>query len=146
MDRNFYLVEGVAADDLEGVRSAYSADVQNGSVDAVLSAELLLPLAEKAVRLLQERVFFFIELPCTRQQEQSLRKNNTDGFHYDVYYLDGCTMPVAEALLKRYGELLVNDGICRFGFGSHESGEEIFLSQMKCFLKKLKKRMKRGEF
>ena len=36
------------------------------------------------------------------------------------------TLAVAEAIMKRYGQLLINDGLCRFGFGSHSEQEEIY--------------------
>lgn len=120
----FNLVQGVSAENLEGIHSAYYAD-ENG-VSAVLSAELIKSAVNYAVKQLEERVFFFLELPCTDDEEKNLRKSKTDPFHYNLYYLDGCTIPVAEAIMKRYGELLVNDGLCRFGFGSHETGEEIY--------------------
>ncbi|MBO5447864.1 MAG: hypothetical protein J5994_00925 [Ruminococcus sp.] len=124
MGTEFRLCQGVDAENLQGIRSAYC--LCDNRISAVLSAELLLPAAEKAVKLLKAPLFFFLELPCTEQEEKKLRKSNSDPLHYNVYYLDGCTADVAAAILKRYGELLVSDGISRFGFGSHETGEEIY--------------------
>lgn len=49
--------------------------------------------------------------------------------HKDVYYIDGCTQEECLVLLEKYGELLVNDGMNRFGFGCHESGDEIMLDK-----------------
>ena len=71
-------------------------------------------LALSVVKELYEPMFFFLELPC---------RNDEDAF--DLYYLE-CTKPVAEAIIKRYGDLLINDGISRFGFGSHKTGDEIY--------------------
>lgn len=121
---SFMLTEGVSAENLDGVHSAYFAD-ENG-ISAVLDAQLLTPVAEAVIEKLAEPVFFFLELPCSEDEEKELRKSKSDPFHYKVYYLDGCTIPVARAIMKRYGELLVNDGISRFGFGSHKTGEEIY--------------------
>lgn len=121
---SFKLIQGVTAEDLDGIHSAYYTD-ENG-ISAVLSAELIESAVCSLIKRLDEPVFFFIELPCGEDQEKVLRKNKTDPFHYDLYYLDNCTLPVAQAIMGRYGELLVNDGICRFGFGSHASGEEIY--------------------
>lgn len=120
---SFQLVQGVSAENISGVHSAYSV-TENG-VSAVLSAELIKDFFIKAVSKLEERVFFFLELPCTDEEEKKLRCKKSDPFHCNVYYLDGCTIPVAKAVMKRYGDLLVNDGVAAFGFGSHKSGEEI---------------------
>ena len=80
-----------------------------------------------AVKLLPEPHFFFLEIPCTEQEAAQLRKSDKDPSHYNVYYLDGCTEPVTQAIIKRYGELLINDGLTRFGFGSNSTGEEIYV-------------------
>ena len=49
--------------------------------------------------------------------------------HKDVYYIDGCSQEECLVLLERYGELLINDGMNRFGFGCHESQDEIMLDK-----------------
>lgn len=121
---SFQLVQGVSADNLDGVDSAYC--ICDNGISAVLSAELIARAVEGLIKRLEAPVFFFVELPCSDEEEKRLRKSKTDPFHYNLYYLDNCTLPVANAVMKRYGELLVNDGVCRFGFGSHSSGEEIY--------------------
>ena len=121
---SFELVQGVSADNLEGIHSAYQSD-ENG-ISAILSGELISPVVVGVVEHMKEPVFFFMEIPCSQDEEKKLRKSKSDPFHYNVYYLDGCTISVAKAIIKRYGSLLVNDGLCSFGFGSHENGEEIY--------------------
>ena len=121
---SFELVQGVSADNLEGIHSAYQSD-ENG-ISAILSGELISPVVAGVVEHMKEPVFFFMEIPCSEDEEKKLRKSKSDPFHYNVYYLDGCTISVAKAIMKRYGSLLVNDGLCSFGFGSHENGEEIY--------------------
>lgn len=120
----FELVQGVSAENCSEVHSAFYAD-ENG-ISATLSAEIFCSVITDLVDELCEPVFFFVELPCSDDEEKSLRKSKKDPFHYNVYYLDNCTVPVAKAIMKRYGELLVNDGLCRFGFGSHKDDEEIY--------------------
>ncbi|MDE6149059.1 MAG: hypothetical protein K2F81_03055 [Ruminococcus sp.] len=120
----FKLVQGVDADNIENVHSAYSID-ENG-IYSVLSAEIYEEAVSKLVEKLVEPVFFFLEIPCSAEEEKILRKSKSDPYHYNIYYLDNCTIPVADAIMKRYGELLVNDGVCRFGFGSHNNEEEIY--------------------
>ncbi|WP_124101163.1 hypothetical protein [Ruminococcus sp. Marseille-P6503] len=121
---DFKLVQGVDADNLEGIHSAYC--ICDNGISAVISAELIGGAVKGLLKSLEEPVFFFVELPCGEDEEKKLRKSKTDPFHYNLYYLDNCTLPVADAIMKRYGDLLINDGLCRFGFGSHKSGEEIY--------------------
>ena len=112
----FQLITGVEVELDAGVTSAYTE--YDGGFEAVVSAEKIPQLVNSFTALLDEPVFFFLELPKNADE-------NDNG--YDVYYLDNCTIPVAKAIMKRYGELLVQDGISRFGFGSHSSDEEIYV-------------------
>lgn len=50
---------------------------------------------------------------------------------YDIYYVDGCTRPVLQAIVSRYGNLLSEDGDVRFGFSSHESEEQVYVGDLK---------------
>ena len=125
---SFELIEGVVLgkEALKGVKTAYSVGEEH-LIDSVLSAGLIKPLLKKSVKLLPEPHFFFIELPCTEDEEKELRSSKNDPLHYKVYYLDGCTEAVTQAIIDRYGELLINDGLTRFGFGSNSSSEEIYV-------------------
>ncbi len=73
----------------------------------------------------EDRLFFILELPANEQDERKLRKSDTDPMHKDIYYIDGLTDKQALVLLIRYGELLINDGISKFGFGVHNGTAEI---------------------
>ncbi len=120
----FKLIQGVDVNNIENVHSAYSID-ENG-IYSVLSAEIYEEAVSELVGKLVEPVFFFLEIPCSAEEEKMLRKSKSDPYHYNIYYLDNCTIPVAKAIMERYGELLANDGVSRFGFGSHSSNEEIY--------------------
>ena len=100
----FGLVQGVSADDLGGIVSAYQ--IRENCLDSVVSAELIRPL------------------PCSEQESKELGGNVT---HRKVYYLDGCTRQVSFAILDRYGELLINDGLTCFGFGSNKTNDEVYV-------------------
>lgn len=123
-DKGFELVLGCIAS-TEGIASAY----QNcgNCIDSVVSAELIRPLLEAVLYKLEEPQFFFIELPCSEAEEKQLRKLEKDPTHRKVYYLDGCTREVSLAILGRYGDLLINDGLTRFGFGSNKNNDEIYV-------------------
>lgn len=112
----FQLITGVEVELGSDVISAYTE--YDSGFEAVVSAEKIPQLVKSFAALLDEPVFFFLELPKNADENDS---------GYDVYYLDNCTVPVAKAIMKRYGELLVQDGISRFGFGSHSSNEEIYV-------------------
>ena len=125
---SFNTIEGVVLGQkaLEGVCSSYQL-CENSMIDSVLSAELIEPFLKRGVKLLPEPHFFFMEVPCTEDEEKELRKPGEERYHRKVYYLDGCTEPVSQAIIKRYGGLLINDGLTRFGFGSNRSNEEIYV-------------------
>ena len=120
----FKLVQGVSAENFESVHSAFSVNGDN--ITAQVSAEHYEALISDLIKRLSEPVFFFVEFPCTADDEKKLRKSEDDPMHYNLYYLDNCTLPVAGAIMKRYGQVLINDGLCRFGFGSHKDNEEIY--------------------
>ena len=69
--------------------------------------------------------FFFLELPLNKQEEIKLRKKDTDPFHSDVYYIDGCNQEQLKTILKQSGKLLIEDGLSTFGFGSNIKPLEI---------------------
>lgn len=69
--------------------------------------------------------FFFLELPLNKQEEIKLRKKDSDPFHSDVYYMDGCNQERLKTILNQSGKLLMGDGLSTFGFGSHIKPLEI---------------------
>ncbi|WP_037344852.1 hypothetical protein [Ruminococcus sp. FC2018] len=119
MDEKFILCQGVSLRSTGQVVSAFT--VQGEDVKGILSAPLILPAARAFIKSVKEPVFFFLELPAE------------DGESYETYYLDNCTKPVAEAIIKRFGELVANDGISRFGFGSNSTEEEIYFKDYQEF-------------
>lgn len=118
-NKDFVLCQGVSLRSTGKVVSAFSVSGEN--ISGVLSAEKMIPAAKAFIGAVQEPVFFFLELP-----EQ-------DGEGYEVYYLDNCTRKVAYAVIERFGELLANDGVCRFGFGSNSTDEEIYFEDYQEF-------------
>ena len=68
-----------------------------------------------------------MELPVSIDREKLIAKNIIKESHKDVYYIDGCSREECLALLIRYGDLLINDGLSQFGFGGHKSHDEIML-------------------
>lgn len=120
--KNFILKQGIFVSDVADCTSGYVCfDSEN--ITASVSAEKLKALTVGGVKLLAEPVFFFAEVPCDEDEEKKLG----GGLHRNVYYLDNCTAEVAQAIIKRYSDLLFSDGVLQFGFGSHVDSSEIFL-------------------
>ena len=116
----FQFCQGVSAPAAKDIESGYT--FKDGSFTGIISAELMAELAEGFIELADEPVFFLLELPREDSEE------------YDVYYLDNCTKAVARAIMKRYGELLVQDGLSRFGFGSNKTEEELYFMDYQEFM------------
>lgn len=91
-------------------------------------------------------VFFILELPTNARDELLIRKSETEPFHTDVYYIDGLNADKAVALLDKYGELLVHDGLSSFGFGAHDSSAEILSTKYNIVMLFTKLRKAYGDF
>lgn len=94
---------------------------------ANVHAEKILEIFQHFIVIHDEPLFFILELPVSIDREKVVAKNIIKESHKDVYYIDGCTREECLALLIRYGDLLVNDGLSKFGFGGHKSHDEIML-------------------
>ena len=94
---------------------------------ANVHAEKILEIFQHFIVIHDEPLFFILELPVSSDREKVIAKNIIKESHKDVYYIDGCSREECLALLIRYGDLLVNDGLSKFGFGGHKSHDEIML-------------------
>ena len=77
----------------------------------------------------EEPMFFILELPASADDEAEVASGIVETLHKDVYYIDGCSQEEALTVLIRVGDLLYNDGVSAFGFGCHESGDEIMFGK-----------------
>lgn len=92
-----------------------------------VSVEKTIDVLKDFIRLQDDLVFFFLELPTNLNDETE--KDRAASFHKDVYYMDGLTKEEAFSFLDCAGELLANDGLCEFGFGSQENNDEIMVGK-----------------
>ena len=90
-------------------------------------AEKILEVFQHFIAIHDEPLFFILELPVSIDREKEIAKNIINESHMDVYYIDNCSIEECLVLLIRYGDLLVNDGLSKFGFGGHKSHDEIML-------------------
>ena len=96
---------------------------------ANVSADKIKMLLAHFITMHDEPVFFVLELPSKQEDETEIRPGIVDSLHKDVYYIDGCTQENALAILDITSEVLINDGLCSFGFGCHESHDEIMVGK-----------------
>ena len=89
--------------------------------------EKILEIFQHFIAIHDEPLFFILELPVSIDREKVIARNIIEESHKDVYYIDGCSREECLALLIRYGDLLINDGLSKFGFGGHKSHDEIML-------------------
>ena len=94
---------------------------------ANVHSEKILEVFQHFIAIHDEPLFFILELPVSIDREKVIVKNIIKESHKDVYYIDGCSREECLALLIRYGDLLINDGLSQFGFGGHKSHDEIML-------------------
>ena len=94
---------------------------------ANVHAEKILEAFQHFIAIHDEPLFFILELPVSIDREKVIAKNIINELHKDVYYIDNCSREECLVLLIRYGDLLVNDGLSKFGFGGHKSHDEIML-------------------
>ena len=128
----FNLIKGTHIVDYTCLQEEFAA-TDNGLL-ANVSAEHIVLVFEQFLQLFRddEPLFLFIEVPANINDE-SVTRQSADGipgevetFHRDVYYLDGYYKEQMLMFLHSgIGELLINDGLVQFGFGSLESHEEI---------------------
>lgn len=77
----------------------------------------------------EEPIFFILEIPAAATDETEVSPGIVEKLHKDIYYIDGCSQEEALTILIRVGNLLYNDGLSSFGFGGHESGDEIMFGK-----------------
>lgn len=96
---------------------------------ANVSAEKIIDVLKDFVHLQDDLLFFFLELPTNLADEPKKENVIASNFHKDIYYMDGLTKEKTFSFLDSVGELLTNDGLCRFGFGSQSNNDEIMVGK-----------------
>lgn len=102
-------------------------ELKDNIATANISNEKLKTVIIEFINKLTEPCFFILELPVTRNQELQLSKKEFTKFHSNVYYIDGLSKSHLFEIMEKYDDLLINDGLCEFGFASHVTRDEIFV-------------------
>lgn len=132
----FQTAAGITVPFPERIKEAFQA--YEKSIRFHISFEKLGALLEEFIERLEEPLFFVLQIPLTRDEEQALRPGEVipaPGWiaspHDKVCYLDGQSKERIRAILRQYGELLLNDGISQFAVASHSTKEEMFVMKYK---------------
>lgn len=107
----------------EGYQKEENRIIANIGIDKIES------VMQHFIVMHEEPVFFILELPAKQTDETEIAPGIVDTLHKDIYYIDGCTQEEALTILIRVGDILYNDGLSSFGFGCHESGDEIMFGK-----------------
>jgi hypothetical protein len=119
-----------AADLKEGYQ-VIAADTGSFRIRANISVEKLDAFFRSCLGYLREPLFFIVEAPVNEVRELELRKQPSDRFHRDVFYLDGLTAKRAFEVYDRFNQVLIHDGFVHFGVGAHDNGHEVFVGSYK---------------
>ncbi len=103
--------------------------LMENQIIANISADKIRTVMEHFICIHEEPLFFILELPSKQYDEKEIRPGVVEKLHKDVYYIDGCSNEEALTILLRIGDLMINDGLCSFGFGCHESNDEIMFGK-----------------
>lgn len=104
-------------------------EVNDNCIIANIDADKIENLLLDFIKMHTEPLFFILEIPSKLEDENIEKPCWVEGFHKDIYYIDGCTQKEAFVIVNRIGKLLVNDGLFSFGFGCHISHDEIMVGK-----------------
>ncbi len=104
-------------------------EVSERVIHANVDASKVMDMMRRFINEHQEYLFFILELPANQADETEIAPGMVDSFHTDIYFMDGLDEEHALQMLEAVGPLLIADGMNAFGFGGHESHEEILFER-----------------
>ena len=114
---------------LDHARLEEGYTVSNGHIIANVGTDHIKLMMQHFIMMHQEPLFFILELPASKDEETEMSSNTVRSLHKNIYYIDGCSQQTALAIMVKSGKLLMNDGMSSFGYGGHDSGEEIMFGR-----------------
>ncbi len=104
-------------------------EVSERAIHANVDASKVMDMMRRFIKEHREYLFFILELPANQADETETAPGVVDTFHTDIYFMDGLDEEHALQMLETVGSLLIADGMNTFGFGGHESHEEILFER-----------------
>ena len=103
-------------------------DVGTGIIHANVDASKVMDVMKRFIQMRKESVFFILEIP-SEEEARITESGWTARTADDVYFIDGLTTDTAVECLEALGGFLLKDGLNTFGFGGHDSRDEILFSR-----------------
>ena len=103
--------------------------ISETSITANVGTDKIEDVFHHFIAMHDEPLFFILELPAKSDEETEISNGVVKTFHKNVYYIDGCSMEEAAAILFRTGKILFDDGLVSFGFGCHHSHDEMMFGK-----------------
>lgn len=100
-----------------------SYQIDGDKIVSNIETENIKRIVKEFVQNIQFPIFFFMEVPCTKQEEDELNRSNKITLHKKIYYLDYCPKEFADEIIEKDLDVLLNCGMCEFGFGSINNDE-----------------------
>ena len=104
-------------------------EVMKDRIIANIGTDKIKDMMLNFIEMHNEWLFFVLEIPTNLNDEPKDENGGLISRHKDIYYIDGCNQDKAKDILLDTGCLLIDDGMSGFGFGGHESKEEIFFGK-----------------
>ena len=74
-------------------------------------------------------LFFSLDIPKNKITEFTDTDSRLNKYETVTYNIDICSRERCSAIMDKYGELLVNDGLCSFSFGCLETNDQLIISK-----------------
>ncbi len=103
--------------------------VNENMIMANVNADEIESVIQHFIVMHEEPIFFILELSADLDDERPVSPGILETTRKNVYYIDGCSQEEALTIMIRVGELLIQDGLVRFGFGCHESQDELMVDK-----------------
>lgn len=127
----FKFKEGYTVPRSQEIHEAYA--IEEDGLYGNISAERMVKLAWHFLRLQQKPVYFYLELPCTSDEEAEQNTKGSKGEHVKVYYADALDAQAAMLIIADNRKLLTRDGLVKFGFGMPEPPTELSFDKYNIF-------------
>ena len=121
------LAKGYKVTDLTGIEEGF--EIRDNYLLANVDADKQSDVIEHFICIQEEPLFFILEIPTNQKIELELGDGIINDLHKDVYYIDGCSQEFVMSIFSQYKEILINDGMIKFGFASHITGDEIMVNK-----------------
>jgi len=104
-------------------------EVTEKAIYANVNASKVMDMMKHFIETHPEPLFFILEIPANKADLHEIEPGLVSDLPDDVYYIDGCDRENALQCLEAVGPFLIRDGLNTFGFGGHESNEEMLFGR-----------------